>query len=365
MSSNDNALHFFLGAHTSTGFINEYYQFQDPTTLKRIIYLDGAPGMGKSRVIKRIADEFCHYSTPYFFHCSFSPATLDAVFFPALGFLVADNCPPHSVSSKYSGYFENSVSLNDMCSEKALLALRPQLTKLSEIKDKYINKCHRFLCAAATINSDTYRVALDYTDKDKINRFVSRFTYKYLKPKPFRKGRELRCFLTALTGAGIMAFPENARKLCNNMYIIDDSFGAVSRLLLNGLCTSAVNNGYDVISCRCPMSPLDKIEHLFIPDLSVGFVTSNKFHPLAENIEGQTINASRFTDSTILAKKESFLFNRKSVVQILSEAANSIAIASNAHEDMKKIYMSSINTDKIDSITQSCIKDIKTAISSL
>lgn len=363
MSQNDNALHFFLGSHTPTGFINEYNQFEDPQKLRRLFLIEGAPGTGKSTMIKRIAEEFSRYSTPYLFHCAFSPKSLDAVYFPSLGFAVLDTSYPHTITPIYPGYFESVISLYTCCNNDKLTRYRREIMSLSEHKKKSLSRCHRFLCAAGTINSDTYRSALEYTDREKAMRFSNRFFRKYLKQKPARKGRELRCFLSSFTKDGVLTYPENASKLCNELYIIDDDFGAVSRIILNRISSLATENGFDIISCRCPMSPSDKIEHLFIPDLSIGFITSNRIHPLKENIDGKTISFKRFTDSVISSKRDSFAFNRKSVLQIFSEAADSLSVAVRAHEQIENIYTSFTDFEYVDILTMKCIEEIKKSIS--
>jgi hypothetical protein len=50
-----------------------------------------------------------------------------------------------------------------------------------------------------------------------------------------------------------------------------------SRLLLAALRSQALEAGWDNISCYCPLSPFEKLEHLFIRPLGVGFMTQNDY----------------------------------------------------------------------------------------
>ena len=73
-------------------------------------------------------------------------------------------------------------------------------------------------------------------------------------------------------------FDDTAKNLCDRIYLIDDVYGASSRLLLSTLRGQALANGYDIITCYCPLAPFEKIEHIFVPELRVGFMTANDYH---------------------------------------------------------------------------------------
>ncbi len=369
MPLNENALHFFLGAHTPTGFVSQMHSLQNPEKINRIFCINGSPGSGKSTMINKIASEFSQYDVPYIFHCAFSPSSLDAVYFPSLGFAAADASYPHPIIPKCPGCFENMISLYECCDSEKLSLHRQSILELSELKRVSLGRCHRFLCAAGTINGDTYRTAAEYTDSEKIERFVYRFFHKFPKARLSCRGEEFNCFMSAFTKDGVVIYPESLSKLCSDVYIIEDDCGAVSKILMNKLRNTALENGYNIISCRCPTAP-DKPEHNFIPQLSVTFTVSNRFHPIKETVCGKTINSRRFTDTDIStkkdrisfnkkAKKDRISFNKKAVFQIFTEAASSMSSAAKAHEETEKIYSSLTDFDKVNRITRDVIYKIK------
>lgn len=360
MSAEVNLLHFFLCANTPYGFISEMEQLHNPRLLKRLFCVEGSPGCGKSTLLKRIAQEFSGQDTELI-HCSFDPNSLDGVYFPHLGLAALDATQPHRISPMAPGAFETVISLYDALDEGELSRHREDLLELGEQETQSTQRYHRFLSAAGTILSDTYRIALEFTDAEKITRFVQRLFYKEVKLRLDRRGHEEVRFLSTGTPTGILMYPENIAKLCERVYLIEDDWGAVSRLLNAQIACVAMECGYDVIACRCPMSHLDKIDHLFIPALSMGFCTSNRFHPLRGVMDGKTISAQRFTDKSIRSRRERLHFNRKAAAQILLEAGSHLEQAQKIRGLEEEIYTGAMDFTKVDAVTQRTLEQLHDA----
>lgn len=357
----ENGLHFFLGAYTPRGFVSEFKELQNPKKLNSLFCIEGAPGCGKSTMIKRVVREFSQYDIPYIFHCAFSPSSLGAVYFPALKFAVADATYPHAVTPKSPLLFESIVSLYDCCDSIGLSKYREPLDTLSQIKERNISSCRRFLAAAGSLLSDTYLTALDFTDREKITRLVNRIFRKHQRSRPVKKGRELNFFMSAIVREGVLTYPENIKNLCRDVYTINDNCGAVSRIFMKEVRKAALENGFDIISCRCPTAPLDKIDHIFIPKLSLGFITSNRFHPLKENAAGKSIDFRSFTTDTPL-KKDRFQSIEKAVLGIFDGAAQSLFSAGAAHEQIENIYLSLTDFDRVNRKSDELMYRIKTSL---
>lgn len=69
------------------------------------------------------------------------------------------------------------------------------------------------------------------------------------------------------------AFPADWRILR-----LEDPYGAFAPELLSQLSAAAGNTVRSSWSARCPFASDGTIEHLFLPALRLGFVTSNHFH---------------------------------------------------------------------------------------
>lgn len=59
---------------------------------------------------------------------------------------------------------------------------------------------------------------------------------------------------------------------------LEDPYGTFAPELLSQLSAAAREYRQEQLICRCPFASDGTIEHLFLPALRLGFVTSNHFH---------------------------------------------------------------------------------------
>ena len=147
--------------------------------------------------------------------------------------------------------------------------------------------------------------------------------------------------------------------MCDRIYLIDDEWGAASRLLLHALRSSALSAKLDIISCYCPLSPYEKLEHLMIPSIGMAFITTNRY----TNVELEPyrrIHAKRFTDMTKLKiRKQRISFNRKAAREMLDEAIRLLVEAKNIHDDIERYYISSMDYAKVNTKVEETLSKIK------
>lgn len=169
------------------------------------------------------------------------------------------------IEPKYPGAFEQVVDLSSCWDEHALFESREAIMALAAKISRCHEHCCRFLGAAGSLLSDTYRIALEGTSVSKVVKAARRIVLSEFKGGPGGQGRESVRFLSCVTNKGPVLFDGTAKALCDRIYLVDDVYGAASRLFLSALRSQALEAGWDVITCYCPLSPFEKIEHLFIP----------------------------------------------------------------------------------------------------
>ena len=249
------------------------------------------------------------------------------------------------------------------CWDEGLLSgCREEIIRLTKSVSRCHEYCCRFLAAAGSLAGDTYRIALDNVNTVKLAGYCGRLAESEFKPMKKSAGKERVRFLTAVTNKGVVKFTETALKLCERIYLINDECGAVSRLLLNNMRARALAAGYDVISCYCPLSPFDKLEQLFVPQLKLGFVTSNRFHDFSMEVDPfRIVNSQRFTDNDKLkASKKRISFNRKVMAQMINQAQALLAEAKSLHDELESYYISATDFSKVDRLTQKILAKIDT-----
>ena len=178
---------------------------------------------------------------------------------------------------------------------------------------------------------------------------------KHLPPK----GKETIRFLSAVTNLGQVQFGETALLLCDRIYTIEDNLGAVSRLFLNVIRSEALGAGFDIISCYCPLSPFEKLEHVFIPSLRIGFMTVSDTHSAVTDDPYKVIRSRRFTDSEALSHaRKRIAFNRKTASQMLDQTARLLAEAKSLHDELEEYYRDAMDFDKVDQVAQKTVDQL-------
>lgn len=255
--------------------------------------------------------------------------------------------PPHVIEPKYPGAFESLVCLNDCWDEEALQKERNKIMELSKQNARCHERCCRFLAAAGSLLNDSYRITAEYVDAGKIARYATRLAGKEFRARKQGRGTETVRFLSAVTAQGITTYKNTPQALCERIYLVEDEYGAVSRLLMNAIRSHALAAGLDIISCYCISSPFEKLEHVLIPEIGVGFLTANRYHPF--DIECyRHIHAKRFMDAEGLrSKKQRLSFNRKAIGELLGEASRLLAEAKEVHDELETCYTTHMDFDKV------------------
>ena len=254
------------------------------------------------------------------------------------------------IEPKYPGAFEQVVDLSSCWDEHALFESREAIMALAAKISRCHEHCCRFLGAAGSLLSDTYRIALEGTSVSKVVKAARRIALSEFKGGPGGQGRESVRFLSCVTNKGPVLFDGTAKALCDRIYLVDDVYGAASRLFLSALRSQALEAGWDVITCYCPLSPFEKIEHLFIPALRLGFMTANDNH-LPDVEPYKIVRSRRFTDAEqIRAHRKRITFNRKASAQMLEQAARLLAEAKTLHDQLEGYYTGAMDFAAVDAV---------------
>lgn len=336
--------HFFMSALTSNGFVSNFMELLNETRYKRAYLIKGGAGSGKSTLIKKAAERSAgKVDRLELIHCSADPHSLDAAILGDK--TIIDATAPHNLEPHLSGVFERMVCLYD-CFDNAKLLENETEIRLA-LSDEEINKSRAdsFIRAAGMLLYSNESIASRCINIEKLSAFISRLCMREIKKAETFKSEERRRYLSTLSKDGVFMFTDTAKSLCSRFFIIDDDNGAVSGIILESLLKAALAAGHIVYSCACPVSKSGRIEHLFIPNLGLGFMTSNKFHPI--ELEGaKTIHTSRFLDKEKM-KKYSYRtsFQRKAARELLKEAADFLSKRLSAHQKVEEFYMAACNND--------------------
>lgn len=346
---NEKQLDFFLGALSPTGFGGYYSQLVRDTS-SHVVLLKAGPGCGKSTLLRRIAQHLIGQGeTVETVHCSADPNSLDAVVCNARRFAVVDATAPHALEPAYPVAFEQVMPLYYCLDASCLRANRAEVITLFDRNAALAERATRYLAAAGSLLQDTARTAQCFTDLAKARELARALARRYF-PAPGAGAHEDVRLLSAVTWQGVVVYKDTISKLADTVVRFDDPFGCSAKVMLRVLRDEALARGHRIVTCYCPMSPFDKIEHVFLPELRLAFITQNDLHPLEpEAASLRTIHCQRFCSKEGLSlRRKRLQFNKKAAAELLSQAVALLRETKECHDALEQYYMNAADFTQLD-----------------
>lgn len=360
--SENTPIRFFLGSNSPQGFVSRFDQLDCGDPQWHTFIIKGGPGCGKSTFMKRIASVFAERcASMQLIPCSSDPESLDAVILPEWKVSVVDGTAPHVLEPKNPALSESILSFGDFLDPMKIKPHGETIRLIGQATSKNYSQAIDCLAAAKSFLNDSSRIALSCLALEKLSAYARHYACKHFPRRSGHpgKGKESVRFLSAVNAQGVTSLAQTADALCSHICFIADDWGAASSLFLSALRTHALENGHDVITCYCPLSPHSKIDHLLIPGLGLAFMTENRFHNLSGLIPDRRIHAKRFLDIEVLRRhKKRLSFNQKAASQMIRQAVASLAENKALHDELESIYLQAMDFSMMDSVLESVVAQI-------
>ncbi len=349
---------FFLGANTANGFYpltNELLRERDDI---RLYLIKGGPGTGKSTLMKAVCRRAQEKGIAFErIYCSSDPDSLDGVYLPSLHTAVLDATPPHPFELKFPGVCGKIIDMGQCWNIGLLEKNAGEILRLTRANSEAHAACLRFLSAAGRLQSERMQLVLPDTDLLRVMRHVKRICARLL-PEREQKSIVTRRFLSACTPKGEVFFYETLCGLCEQIIAVEDDIGAVSAAFMQTVLHEAVDRGLHVIACPCILRPDGTPEHILIPELKLGFITSNSYHIAPDSVE-KTVSASRFVDvQAAKAHKNRFSFYRKVQAELLDGAVEKLEQAKALHDRLEAHYIAAMDFGKTEKIKFDLLEEL-------
>ncbi len=351
---------FFFGANNKAGYCSLYNTVYDPYIEGKHIILKGGPGTGKSTLMRKVAEkaERKGYYVERGF-CSADPNSLDLVLVPEINFSICDGTAPHTFDPKMPGVSEHIVDLGVAWDRKYLNSHIYEIGELMKENSLQHKKTTDFLKVASQIELESTALCAGAIDEEKLMRYVKRLSNRVIPEKKSDNQGEIRKrFLSAVSPDGVDVRYETIVALSEKIITIEDEFSVVSPFIAEYVSAYAVNNGYDVYQCFCPLFPESKIEHIIIPELKTAIFTQNSYHYSIDDGE-RCVHASRFYDKELFDKnKEKLIFQKKAKRELIDEAVRKLSIAKALHDQLEDYYIKATDFDIINDIGEKILRSI-------
>ena len=311
----------FAGANTERGFVSGFDVIFE--NRKRVFYIKGAPGTGKSGFMKRAArrQQACGHAVSLFF-CSSDPDSLDGFADETINCAIFDATPPHAFDPAVPGARDELLSFADHLNAEALAADRASIERLQTAMRSEYESARAYLSAAACVWNANRANADARRERAALKEILS------LLPSPrARTGREKRFFLSAHTWKGLVSFEDQFSP--ENTVSLPTPFGGSADALIRHVNAAALEAGLDTTLFLDPISPA-RAAHLYIPGANL-FVT-NALVP-ARRVYGGLFEAAKESDP---------LYE-----QALRSAHARLKRAKALHDELESIYIPQMNFSRL------------------
>ncbi len=351
---------FFFGANNKKSYSSLFSELYDSKKEGNHYILKGGPGSGKSTFMKKTANEL--EKRGYFVergYCSADPNSIDVVLAPEINFSVLDGTSPHCFEPTYVGVNEFIVNLGEAFNKKYLKEHRTAICNLTDENKMFHRKAAEYMFVASQLKLDAIRYADEILDREKIKNYAIRLCKREIPTEKFgRKGQIYKRFLSGITPDGITVFYDSIVALSEKIITIADDFSLAAPYIMKYVCEYAVENGYDVYTCYCPLFPASKIDHIIIPELKLCIFTENKEHASLVS-EENIVHAERFLNKEGFKEiKEKLNFNKKAQAEMLKEAVRKISSAKGVHDRLEDYYIRATDFSVIEEMGEKIHKEI-------
>lgn len=346
---------YFLGAVTRSGFTTSFGSIIGREGWFTYI-LKGGAGTGKSTLMKRINSELTEGNRTLF-HCSSDPGSLDAVVLDDYKTIVVDGTAPHTFDPVVPAIKQVIVNLGDFWNESELEKHSAQVMDAMALNSSYLKRSGRYVCALSDIAFDTYSLGSEALDRSGIKALAGRIEKRVITGHGSGTGELMTRQLSAVTMDGCKTYIDTLLG-CGRVYRFTDEFFAASSLLLDELSQYASQRGYDVINCVTQLLGCDVTEHIMIPELDTAFISVNKLTDVGRT--GRAVNLMKYYNEDVITLKAPRLrLNRSAARTLMDEAAKTLTLAKQAHDEIEKYYIAAMDFERLDKAGTQLIKRIR------
>ena len=340
--------HMFPGNNTGIGFFS-YYEYILPQRDANHIYcLKGGPGVGKSTFMKRIAQRLQSngYDIEYM-HCSSDPQSLDGIVIPLLQVAIVDGTAPHVIDPKTPGAVDEILSLGEYWDAAPIKACKDGIMQTAQTISELFGAAYQYLSAARILLNKLTSLHETATEKIAIDTLAKQIMMREINEKDeARRGKVRKLFASAITPLGVVNHVDTLCDGACKVFVLKSRWGAGVSVFLERIVDEAQLSGLDIEAFYSPMEPASRIEHVFLPQLNLAFVTENESITIEK--ADYHLDLTQYIDEAYLNSQSAVIdFDAEQYKTLLNQAVLMLGQAKQKHDDLEAYYVPHMDFEKM------------------
>ncbi len=350
----------YIAANTFKGFTSYFDELIRDETINHVYLIKGGPGCGKSTLMKKISDFFEKQSfTVEKIYCSSDPDSLDGVKIIEKNIVIIDATSPHSYDMKYPGIKDNIIDISRFWDKNTLIKNKDNIKDLFDVISTKYKSVYSILRSAGIMYTQQIVESENNCDKQKVSEFVK----KYIKQNAFipqcTEAKINNRFLSAISCNGSALQEKTITDICKNGIILEDELN-LSSYIISKFIAYFKRSGYEMFLFHNPLCPEYKIDHIIIPKINFGIITSQPiFTTEIHNEKFKIINTKKFISKSYTSENKNKLSLRKKIIpQLISSATEELKEIKSLHDDLEKYYIKSIDYKSLNEYSDVIIQQL-------
>ncbi|MFZ5354236.1 MAG: hypothetical protein ACOZCL_16160 [Bacillota bacterium] len=360
MAGRGHAKLVFPGGNTSKGFYS-FYDHIIPIDAKRIFVIKGGPGVGKSSLMKAVAEEFLAKGYDVEKHyCSSDNNSLDGLVIPNANIALIDGTAPHIVDPKTPGAVDEIINLGEFWNEEGMIKHKQEILNCNKGVRDFFYSAYHYLAAAKEMQDDIDD-AIDFAvDRAKFNQMLLELKSEVVDGTDVmeRAGKIRHLFDTAITPDGVVDYIDTIITKRHECYYLKGEHAKGSSEILSKFAEALCIRGYDVELYHQPLNP-DRLNTLVVDELDLAVTVNPKLEASAYMIVNLDNNIVK---NKLKDKQEMLTIDREMLKTMLDEAVVRIGKAKKLHDVMETYYISNMDFKAIDTVKAVTIERIRNMV---
>jgi len=362
-----NIVRYFPGNNTPDGYYSFFDYIIPWKKSQRIIIIKGGPGVGKSTMIRKITKELVERGLDIeLLHCTADSNSLDGLIVKDFNIAVIDGTAPHMIDPKCPGCVDEIINFGEYWNESGLREQKDRIFYLqAKVKHLY-TRVYNYLKASKNIFNNIEKTYASFANRQLIEAKAEEIIEDVFAGVKRRDkiSHQRRMFASGITPEGSINFLDELFSNVSKRFILTGNPGTGKSFVLGRIVDTAASKGLDMDVFYCPMNT-QKIEHIIIKELGIGFVTSVKPHMLSyirENDELVDMN-SVLENPRLKHAEEDINQDNLLAWSLFDKAVKTLSDVKKTRDELEKIYSSNMNFQVTDKVSEEILAKILSYIS--